>query len=172
MKKRFVYSFLAGSFALLMVAVSSASANAPSPDNRPRSSNLESSGMTEIGGGVMIEGTGNAMLSVPFMFAVGGSVLPSGTYRVAPMGDDPQMLQLISNDGRRHALVGTVWGRGANTDARGRAVFTFKDYAGDEVLTAVALPDDYVRSIVMPGKTLEKDLRTMALIRFRTESTR
>ncbi len=169
MKKRLVYGFLAASFGFLVLAVPSVFANEPSPNNRAGTVDREASGNIEVGG-IVAEGTAQAEFTVPFMFAAGSTVLPSGTYTVAPIGDDLQMLRIVSKDGHQYAVVPTLWGRGVNNDPMGRGRFVFSNYGGAEVLTALALPGEAARSVVLSKKTLEKDLATMARIRFRTET--
>ncbi len=169
MKKHFLYAFLAASFGFLVLAAPTAFANAPSPDSHAGTTNREASANTEVVGAVP-EGAAQSVFTVPFMFAAGDSVLPAGTYTVAPMDDDVQLLRIVSKDGRQHAIVPTVWGRGANNDPLSRGLFQFKSYGGDEVMTSIALPGESVRSVVMSKKTLEKDLVAMARIRFKTET--
>ncbi len=166
MKWRSAIGLLA-SVGMMVLASASLYANAPASAGRSGGED------TDLSGGmvaVVYEGADQSVVNVPFMFAAGGSVLPSGKYKVAPDRDDPELLRIVSDDGSHQALVGTLWERGTN--ASQHASFLFKDYSGARVLSAVALPGEGVRSIPMPARTLEKDLRTMAQIRFRTESVR
>ncbi len=166
MKKRFVYGLLAACAGMFFLTAPSVLANNLSPNERADASRDGSA----MGVAVVSEGAGSAVMKVPFMFAVGGDVLPSGTYRVAPQGDDAEMLQIANVDNHKQALVGTLWERASNVGQQARLFF--KDYNGAEILAAVSLPGESVRSIPMSEKTVEKDLRAMALIRFRTETYR
>ncbi len=171
MKTRFGYGLLAASVGVLALTATSLFANAPA--NQPGSTARAAISNEGAGGGdyaVVYEGADQAVVKVPFMFAAGGAVLPSGTYRVAPESDNPDLLQIRSDDGRRQAIVETLLEGATNNTQHAR--FLFKDYQGSAVLSAVALPGARMRSIPISSKTLEKDLQAMARIRFRTESTR
>jgi hypothetical protein len=168
MKKRFGYALLSVAAGLLLTA-SPLYANTAAAKQKYANTKADG-GPGEAGAAAFFEGPSQAVVKIPFMFAVDGKVLPSGEYALSHEGDNLSLLRISSVNGSHQAIVPTVSEGGINSWSDARLVFN--DFSGVEVLSAVALPGDEVRSISTSRRTLERDVQAMALVRFRTESAK
>jgi hypothetical protein len=169
MTRRVVEMFVAVSLVVLVVATPPLFANRATAAQRDAEAHARESGDVSAPGVTWSEGADLVVLEVPFMFAVGSDVLPAGTYTVARESDNPEVLRITDASGRRGTFVDTRWSGLWNNGVH--AVVTFRDYGGDHVLTAVALPGEDTQTIPLTKKALVEDVSRMAAARYHLKHT-
>jgi hypothetical protein len=88
-----------------------------------------------------------AIVKVPFSFVAGNTILPAGSYRVAPLTLGGDVMSIVSVKGGPGAELLTE----NLGDARlsGSAHFQFKEYGGHYFLAAITIPGETVRGVVL-----------------------
>jgi hypothetical protein len=92
--------------------------------------------------------TDDMSVKVPFPFVVGRTELPAGTYRMLVDFDQPDLVLIVGEDGRERAMVFTDWSD--SPDLSNQASFEFAKTGGRYVLTAIRVPGESVREVVLP----------------------
>jgi hypothetical protein len=87
-------------------------------------------------------------IKVPFPFVVGHTTLPAGTYRMLADPSRPDLVLLTSEDGKAQAAVFT--GRAEDVAGSDQASFQFRKVDGQYLLTAINIPGENAREIVLP----------------------
>jgi hypothetical protein len=100
------------------------------------------------------------VVDVPFAFNVGSARLPAGDYTVSQVeGNDPQLLEIRSTDGRYAALAITVDRKPLPRDTHPDLLFD--KYGNKEFLHAIRLPE-VTGAVLMPSSNELQAAREMA----------
>jgi hypothetical protein len=75
------------------------------------------------GGASVARADERIVVTVPFAFIVGDSLLPPGDYVVDGASDDPAIVEIVSVDGRQSVLTMTIPSWSADTPAQPELVF-------------------------------------------------